>query len=129
MSYAVAVNNFFAAVLSVTYFRIVAAFTITGAFGFYAGLNVVALIMIFLWLPETKQRTLEELDYIFATPTKLHMEWQMQTALPFYVKRWIFWNRKIKLPPLYKLDRVSDKDEIKARMASRAQSAGAPSRK
>ena len=32
--------------------------TVAGAFGFYAGLNVVALIMIFLWLPETKQRTL-----------------------------------------------------------------------
>ena len=29
-----------------------------------SGLNVLALIMIFLWVPETKQRTLEELDYI-----------------------------------------------------------------
>lgn len=75
MSYAVAVNNFFAAVLSVTYFRIVAAFTITGAFGFYAGLNVVALVMIFLWLPETKQRTLEELDYIFNSSLTQHAKW------------------------------------------------------
>ena len=29
-----------------------------------SGLNVLALTMIFLWVPETKQRTLEELDYI-----------------------------------------------------------------
>jgi len=29
------------------------------AFGFYAGTNVLALIMIFLFMPETKQRTLE----------------------------------------------------------------------
>ena len=28
------------------------------------GLNVIAFVMIFLWVPETKQRTLEELDYI-----------------------------------------------------------------
>lgn len=30
----------------------------------YRGLNVIAFVMIFLWVPETKQRTLEELDYI-----------------------------------------------------------------
>ncbi len=30
----------------------------------YSGLNVIAFVMIFLWVPETKQRTLEELDYI-----------------------------------------------------------------
>ena len=30
----------------------------TGAFGFYAGLNIIAFCMIFLFLPETKQRTL-----------------------------------------------------------------------
>lgn len=29
-----------------------------------SGLNCLALVMIFLWVPETKQRTLEELDYI-----------------------------------------------------------------
>lgn len=31
---------------------------------FDSGLNVIAFVMIFLWVPETKQRTLEELDYI-----------------------------------------------------------------
>lgn len=39
-----------------------AAMTPTGAFGFYAGLNICALVMIFLWLPETKQRTLVRLN-------------------------------------------------------------------
>jgi hypothetical protein len=42
----------------------VGAMTQTGAFGFYAGLNILALVMIFLWVPETKARTLEELDYV-----------------------------------------------------------------
>lgn len=32
--------------------------TITGAFCFYAGLNVTAFVMIFFLVPETKQRTL-----------------------------------------------------------------------
>lgn len=58
MSWAVATCLFWAAVLSITFPRMLAVMGTTGAFLFYAGLNVVALIMIFLWLPETKQRTL-----------------------------------------------------------------------
>jgi hypothetical protein len=38
------------------------AMTSVGAFGFYAGLNITAYVMIFFLCPETKQRTLEELD-------------------------------------------------------------------
>lgn len=37
--------------------------------------------MIFLWVPETKQRTLEELDYVFAVPTAKHMKYQATKAL------------------------------------------------
>ena len=51
------------------------------AFGFYAGLNVVALVLIFLFLPETKQRTLEELDYVFAVPTSKHVSYQVNKTL------------------------------------------------
>lgn len=54
-----------------------------GAFSFYAGLNVIAFIMIFLWVPETKQRTLEELDYVFAVPTRTFMRYQVTEALPY----------------------------------------------
>lgn len=39
--------------------------------------------MIFLWVPETKQRTLEELDYVFAVPTRTHIHYQLRQALPY----------------------------------------------
>ena len=52
-SWAVATNLFWAAVISVTFPRMVGAFGNTGAFGFYAGLNVCALIMIFFLVPGT----------------------------------------------------------------------------
>lgn len=58
MSWAVATCLFWAAVLSITFPRMLSAMTPTGAFGFYAGLNLTAFVMIYLWLPETKQRTL-----------------------------------------------------------------------
>lgn len=59
MAWAVATNNFWATVVSLTFPRQLAAFGVTGAFGFYAAMNAIAFVMIFLWLPETKQRSLE----------------------------------------------------------------------
>jgi len=87
MSWAVATNNFWAAVLSLTFPRMLLAFTPQGAFGFYAGLNVVAFVLIFFFLPETKQRTLEELDYVFAVPTRTHARFRLNQALPKLFKR------------------------------------------
>lgn len=69
MSWAVATNNFWATVVSLTFPRQLAAFGITGAFGFYAAMNAVAFVMIFLWLPETKQRSLEGTSLSFGGST------------------------------------------------------------
>lgn len=63
MAWAVSTCLFWAAVLSVSFPAILSSLGVLGAFCLYAGFNVVAFFMIFLWLPETKQRTLEELDY------------------------------------------------------------------
>lgn len=71
-----------------------------------SGLNVTAFVMIFLWVPETKQRTLEELDYIFAVPTRVHMHYQVTKVLPWWFKRYIF-RQNVELEPLYKLDHLA----------------------
>ena len=107
MAWAVATCLFWAAVLGITFPRMLTALTPQGAFGFYAGLNVCALIMIFLWVPETKQRTLEELDYVFAVPTRTHMHYQLTKALPYFIKRWVFLNKSAHLEPLYKFDSIA----------------------
>lgn len=67
---------------------------------------MTALFMIFLWVPETKQRTLEELDYIFAVPTRVHIHYQVFKVLPWWIKRFIF-RRKVELEPLYKFDHIA----------------------
>lgn len=67
--------------------------------------------MIFLWVPETKQRTLEELDYIFAVPTRTHMRYQMQKALPYFINRWVFMRKDAVLEPLYTFDTAGETDE------------------
>jgi hypothetical protein len=64
--------------------------------------------MIFLFLPETKQRTLEELDYIFAVPGRRFISYQCRQAAPYWFKRWILWQRNATLEPLYDMDKSID---------------------
>jgi sugar porter (SP) family MFS transporter len=106
MSWAVATNLFWASVVSLTTPRVLSAFGSVGTFGFYAGMNMVAFFMIFFLLPETKQRTLEELDFVFAVPTSKHISYQTKTFLPYFVKRWILFQSDAKLEPLYNFDEV-----------------------
>ncbi|RJE23315.1 galactose-proton symport [Aspergillus sclerotialis] len=111
MSWAVATCFFFAAILSITFPPMIAAMTVAGAFGFYAGLNVVALIMIFLWLPETKQRTLEELDYIFEIPTRKFMSHQCFKVLPWWVNTYVFRRKVGKCPALWTFEGSMQDDQ------------------
>ncbi|KAK6339167.1 hypothetical protein TWF718_008590 [Orbilia javanica] len=104
MSYAVTVCLFFAAVLAMTWPRMLGAMTPTGAFGFYAALNVVAFLLIFSFLPETKQRTLEELDYIFGVPTRTFTKYQWTKALPYWVKKNILRKKGLEPVSLYQFD-------------------------
>lgn len=106
MSWAVATCLFWAAVLSLTWPRMEAAMTSTGAFGFYCGLNIIAFCMILVFVPETKQRTLEELDYVFAVPTRKHASYQLFKAVPYWFKRYVFQNKNATLEPLYTFDHV-----------------------
>lgn len=104
MAWAVATNNFWAAILSLTLPRMLIAMTATGVFCFYAGLNLVALALIFLFMPETKQKSLEELDYVFAVPTHTHVKYQCSTVLPWWTKKWILRKKVGPCPDLYKED-------------------------
>lgn len=104
MAFAVATCLFWAAGVSITFPLMLARMGVIGSFFFYAAFNLVALVMIFLWLPETKQRTLEELDYIFAVPTRVFMRYQVTKAFPWWFKRWVLLDKTAKLEPLYQLD-------------------------
>lgn len=130
MSWAVATCLFWAAVLSITLPRMLSAFTPTGMFGFYAGLNIIAFCLIFLFVPETKQRTLEELDYIFAIPQRRFISHQCGTVLPWWIKTWILRKKIGPCPSLVTFEGHSDqnlKEEV--RRASIAAQGGDPTRR
>ncbi|KAJ5482089.1 Major facilitator superfamily domaingeneral substrate transporter [Penicillium sp. IBT 31633x] len=98
MAWAVCINNTFAGILSLTFPPMKTAMTQTGAFGFYAGLNLIAWFMIFCFVRETKQLTLEELDQVFSVPTKKFISHELTVWLPWWIKRYIF-RRDIPKPP------------------------------
>ncbi|KAI2468444.1 hypothetical protein F4781DRAFT_422686 [Annulohypoxylon bovei var. microspora] len=108
MSWAVATCLFWAAVLSITFPKILAATGVLGAFCLYAGFNVTAFAMIFLWMPETKQRTLEELDYVFAVPTSVFIKYNSTKVAPWWFRRYILRRGGAALEPLYHFDGPDD---------------------
>jgi hypothetical protein len=76
------------------------ALTPQGAFGAYAAFNVIALVLIWFFVPETKQLTLEELDGVFSVPTATYGKYQTGTVLPHFIRRVIFRRKNEPLPPL-----------------------------
>ncbi|KAI8935650.1 hypothetical protein NX059_007176 [Plenodomus lindquistii] len=124
MSWAVATCLFWAAVLSITFPRMLSAMTPTGAFGFYAGLNLIALCLIFLFVPETKQRTLEELDYIFAIPTRKFISHQCGTVLPWWIKTFIMRKKIGPCPSLISFEGGGENDQALGEQVRKASLAG-----
>ncbi|KAJ5317949.1 hypothetical protein N7508_002457 [Penicillium antarcticum] len=106
MAWAVATNNFWASILSLTFPYMLRALTPQGAFGFYACLNLLAFTLIFLFMPETMQRSLEELDFVFGVPTRTHAKYQLTQVLPWWIKRYVSMRKDAVCPELYRIAQV-----------------------
>jgi hypothetical protein len=100
MSFAVFTANIFATFLSVTFPELLAALGAEGSFVLYAALNVLALVLVFLLLPETRLKTLDELDEVFSTSTRTFITYQTKDYLPWFVKHYLFRDKKAELRPL-----------------------------
>ena len=100
MSLAVATANSWAAVLSLTFPRILTALGSQGAFSLYAFLNVVAVVLVFLFVPETRLKTLDELDEVFSVPTRTFIRYQTTEYLPWVTKRYLAGQKEAELRPL-----------------------------
>jgi hypothetical protein len=68
-------------------------------------------------MPETKQRTLEELDYIFAVPTRTHMRYQVTQNLPWWFNTYILRRRGLSKPVLYKLGNLPPSPSVTAQIS------------
>ncbi|KAF4493856.1 myo-inositol transport ITR1 [Fusarium agapanthi] len=100
-SVAISINLFFAGLLTILLPRINAVFEMAGTLGFFAGLNIVAFVLIFFFVEETKQLTLEELDTVFNNPKTRFTHYQLTKRLPFLSKRYLLWKRDAERPLAY----------------------------
>lgn len=66
MSFATATCWFFNFILAFTWPRFVNALTVVGAFGFYAFWNIIGFFLVYFFMPETKNLSLEELNRVFS---------------------------------------------------------------
>ncbi|GAB1315576.1 hypothetical protein MFIFM68171_05786 [Madurella fahalii] len=58
-----------------------------GALGIFSGLNVLAFILVFLLVEETKQRNLEDLDQIYEISKRKFAWYQWTVALPWALRK------------------------------------------
>lgn len=100
MSLAVATASSWATVLSLTFPRLLTGLRAEGTFALYSALNVLAFTLIFLFVPETKLRTLEELDQVFSFRTRDFVKYQVTEFLPWFIKRYILRQQTAELQPL-----------------------------
>ncbi|KAI4119349.1 MAG: hypothetical protein LQ345_000728 [Seirophora villosa] len=110
MSLATATNWFFNALLSITWPSMQTAFKPQGAFSWYATWNIIGFFLILILVPETKGKTLEELDYVFSVPTAEHAAFGLR-QLRYFVKRYVLRQKEIRLEP--NPDRGFDDDDEK----------------
>lgn len=110
MSLATATTWFFNFVLSITWPSLQAAFTPQGAFGWYAAWNVVGFFLVLFFMPETKGKTLEELDQVFSVPTSKHAAYGAR-QVPYFFNRYIL-RRKVEPEILYQVEDVQTADDV-----------------
>lgn len=103
MSFAVFANLFGAGLLTLFVPTLTRSIGQAGLLGIFAALNVVAFVLVFLFVRETAGAalggtpgsmtfmSLEELNYIFGVSTAKHIRYQVTTAVPwawsYYVRR------------------------------------------
>ncbi|PVI07261.1 H(+)-myo-inositol cotransporter [Periconia macrospinosa] len=104
MSLATATTWFFNAVLSITWPSLQSQFGSQGAFGWYAAWNVVGWWLVLLFMPETKSKTLEELDQVFSIPTHIHAAYGLR-QIPYFIKRYILRRKDVVPEDLFEMDR------------------------
>jgi hypothetical protein len=89
MSLATATTWFFNFILAVTWPSMLEAFKPQGGFGWYAGWNIVGFFLVLFFVPETKEKTLEELDGVFDVPLRRQAAFGAKQFVYFW-RRYVF---------------------------------------
>lgn len=118
MSLATATLWFFNFVLSITWPSLLKAFKPQGAFSWYGAWNIVGFFAVLFFVPETKEKTLEELDSVFGVPLRSHMRYGA-AQIPYFFKRFVFMQKDAVKPRVPSMDDVEYDDATFAKEKER----------
>ncbi|GAA6019822.1 hypothetical protein JCM11491_000284 [Sporobolomyces phaffii] len=108
MSLATAITWLFNFVIALVFPLMLVALKPYGAFYFFAAWNGILFFLVLLFVPETKQRSLEELDEVFSMSTARLARYGLQT--PGHQFKRIVLRKDVKRSPLYNYDPSEEKD-------------------
>ncbi|KAG2137864.1 uncharacterized protein EDB93DRAFT_1090921 [Suillus bovinus] len=94
MSFATATLWFWNFILSITWPSLILAFKAQGAFGWYAAWCCILWVLILLFVRETKGKTLEELDQVFAVPLGAHAAYGLR-QIPYGFKKFVLFQSPV----------------------------------
>ncbi|KAG1760994.1 hypothetical protein EDD22DRAFT_898726 [Suillus occidentalis] len=106
MSFATATTWFWNFILSITWPSLILAFKPQGAFGWYAAWCCILWVLILLFVRETKGKTLEELDQVFAVPLGTHAAYGLR-QIPYGIKKFVLFQNPVP-EQLYQLESDSE---------------------
>lgn len=113
MSLSCSVNFMLAGLLALTVPQMNHALGPTRLLGLFAGLDAMAALLVWLFVPGTVQvTTLEEMNYIFGVPTDKHIQYQIRDVLPWIIRRYMPGQRAGRLIPLYTWNRQRRQEEL-----------------
>jgi len=123
MSFATATTWFWNFVLSITWPSMSLAFKPQGAFSWYAAWCIILWVLILLFVRETKGKTLEELDQVFAVPARVHAAYGLR-QIPYGIKKFILFQSP---PPeeLYQVESESETGDEKKEVSRDVTASGA----
>ncbi|KAL9609207.1 MAG: hypothetical protein Q9167_006005 [Letrouitia subvulpina] len=91
----------------------------TGLLCLFAGLDVIALLLVWLFVPGTERQiaTMEEMNYVFGVSTRRHVNYQVKEVAPWCVDHYIWRKKGVELDPLYRWARDRDDGETNGEVA------------
>ncbi|KIK37349.1 hypothetical protein CY34DRAFT_15757 [Suillus luteus UH-Slu-Lm8-n1] len=106
MSFATATTWLWNFVLSITWPSLILAFGQQGGFGWYAAWCCILWVLILLFVRETKGKTLEELDQVFAIPLGTHAAYGLR-QIPYGFKKFVLLQNPVP-EQLYQMESESE---------------------
>ncbi|KAI1329498.1 sugar transporter-domain-containing protein [Xylariaceae sp. FL0255] len=99
-AFAIATNLFFAGLLAAFFPSIEGGLGDAGTLGLFGGFNLIAFVLVFLFVEETKRRSLEDLDLVFAVEKLKFTQFQLKQYLPWFFRHYVL-GRDVTRPELY----------------------------